>query len=145
MSPSTVRLRGAFPRRRGRQTSLVAELRDAVFVEAEVVRQLVENGDPDLLAQLLGVREALLERDPVDRDRVGEEAALVSALRQRHAMVEAEEIGILGVLVLDDGREGAERALQVLRELVEGLAYRILEGHGLGMLGAQWRHTPRKS
>ena len=53
-------------------TSLVAELGEAVLVEAEVVAELVENGDPDLALELVRVGELLLERQPEDRDPVGQ-------------------------------------------------------------------------
>ena len=71
----------------------------------EVVRELVEDGDPDLLAELSGIGKRFLERQPIDRDRVGRQACDVAPLRQRDAVVEAEEIGVVGVLVLDDHRD----------------------------------------
>ena len=43
-------------------------------------------------------------------------------------MVEAEEVGILGVLVLDDDGEVSKRFREVRRELVEGGADVVLEG-----------------
>src|SRR5512145_1547091 len=87
------------------QTSLVAELRDPIFVEPEVVAELVENGDADLRAKLVRIGERLLERDPVDRDLVGERAGHVLSLRERYAVVQAEEVRVLRVLLLDDHRD----------------------------------------
>jgi hypothetical protein len=104
------------------------------------VRELVQDGDPDLLAQLLGVLEALLERDTVDRDLVGEEPAHVPAFGERYAVIEAEEIGILGVLVLDDDGDVLERPRDVRRELVEGRANLLLEAH---VGDARGSDTPR--
>src|SRR5687767_13510283 len=82
--------------------SVVAQLLEPVLVDAEVVRQLVQDGDADLLAQLVRVvPELVLERQPVDGDLVRQLAAVPrSALGQRHSVVEAEEVRILRVLVL---------------------------------------------
>ena len=44
-------------------------------------------------------------------------------------MVEAEEVGILGVLVLDDDSDVLERVCEVRRQLVECGAYLLLEAH----------------
>src|SRR4051794_36277152 len=54
-------------------SSGVAELVEAELVDSEVVRELVEHGDPDLPLELGGVRERLDERPPEDRDLVGHE------------------------------------------------------------------------
>jgi hypothetical protein len=83
------------------------------------VAELVQHRDSDLVAQLLGVGKGRLERNPVDRNLVGEHADVVAALWQRHAVVEAEEVGIVRVLVLDDDRDVAERAGDLGREVVE--------------------------
>src|SRR4051794_34205960 len=74
-------------------TLAVAELVEPVLVDPEIVRELVEDGDPDLPVQLGPVREGLLQRPPVDRD-----------LRRQPLLLleQAEEVGLVGVLVLDD-------------------------------------------
>src|SRR5687767_5934672 len=119
-----------FPTEATTQTSVVAELCDPVLVEPEVVRELVQNRDADLLAQVVRVREALLERDPVDRDLVGELTGHVAALRERNAVVEAEEVGVVRVLVLDDDRDVLEGRGEVGRQLVERGTNVPLERHG---------------
>src|SRR5438270_10856270 len=70
----------------------VAQLVDALLVEAEVVRELVQDGDPDLALQLLRVGERLLEWQPVDRD-LGRQVLLL--------LEQAEQVRIVGMLVLD--------------------------------------------
>src|SRR5690349_8952764 len=74
--------RRAPPRRRSRRRSRaprvprcssVAELVQALLVDPEVVRELVEDGDADLPLELDGVvAEVLDERPPVDHDARGE-------------------------------------------------------------------------
>ena len=93
------------------------------------MRELVEDGHADLLTQLLGVREGLLEWDAVDRDLVRKEADTVAAFGQRHAVVEAEDVGLLGVLVLDDDGDVPERRGDVGRQRVECRTDVIVEGH----------------
>src|SRR5262245_35098385 len=77
--------------------SVVSKLGDSVLVEAEVVGQLVEHGDADLVTKLVGVGERLLERNAVDRDRVGRHSGHVTALGERDPVVEAEQFGILRI------------------------------------------------
>ena len=78
--------------------------------------ELVEDGDADLLAELPRLGKVLRERQVVDRDRVRLERRLNAPLGQRHAVVEAEEIGILRVLVLDDDGDVLERSGDVRRQ-----------------------------
>src|SRR5690349_20250880 len=93
----TSRAPGAFLR----ESSGVAELVQPVLLDPEVVRQLVEDGDPDLLLELAGAGKRLGEREPEGADPVGKRPRPVAALGQRDPLVEAEEVGILRVLVLD--------------------------------------------
>src|SRR4026207_405303 len=98
MSPKTIRdgvlVRSDRPRNRNATmaASVVAEVGEPVLVHAEVVRQLVEDRDPDLLPELCRIGEILLERTPVDRDLGRHELWPVE---------EAVEVGLLAVLVLD--------------------------------------------
>src|SRR3954470_5746906 len=62
MSISTRGARGIFLR--------IPELVEPVLVDPEVVRELVQDGDPDLLLELRGVGERLRERPAEDRDLV---------------------------------------------------------------------------
>src|SRR3954449_6069142 len=92
------------------------ELVEAVLVEAEVVRELVEDGDPDLLLELGGIGKRLDEREAEDADPVRERAGPVAALGQRHPLVEAEEVGIVRMLVLDRQLEVPDRLAQLGRQ-----------------------------
>src|SRR5439155_14632220 len=79
--------------RSGPFPSGVAELVELVLVDSEVVRQLVEDGDADLLLEGIGVMaELFLERPPVNRDSGGQVFVLLE---------QTEEVGLLRVLVLD--------------------------------------------
>src|SRR6476620_786974 len=109
--------------------SVVSKLRESIFVEPEVVGELVQDGDPDFLPQLDGIGKRLLERQAVDRDRVGRHARHVAPLCERDAVVETKQIGIVRVLVLDDHRDVLESGGEMRRELVERRAHVILEGH----------------
>ena len=56
-----------------RRSSFVAELGDPVLLHAEVVPELVQDGDANLTLEQRGVvAELVLERQPVDRDPVGQ-------------------------------------------------------------------------
>jgi len=92
------------------------------------VRKLVENGDADLVAELVWVGEALLQWHAVDRDRVRREPTHVSAVWEWDAVVKTEEIRVFGVLVLDDDGDVLERSCQMGRQLIEGGADMVLEG-----------------
>src|SRR3712207_3661088 len=86
---------------RGGPFSVPAELVQPVVVDAEVVRDLVDDGDRDLLDDLLGGRADVTDRLAVDHDPVGQRAAVLpAALGQRVALVEAQEVGFVGVAVL---------------------------------------------
>ena len=67
--------------------------------------ELVEHGDADLLAQLVHVGEVGLQRQPVDRDPVRQLAGLGPPSVSGMPVEEAVEVGLLGVLVLDDDRD----------------------------------------
>src|ERR687892_1986018 len=123
----TVATSATFPAPDPLKPLVVAKLGNPILVEPEVVREFVEDRDPDLLTKLVGVGKALLERNSVDRDLVGQRAGHVAALGERYAVVEAEQVRIVGVFVLDDDREVLERPGQVRRKLVEGGPDVILE------------------
>src|SRR5262245_58485732 len=67
-----------------------AELAEPILVDAEVMGDLVDDRDPDLLLQHLGiVAELVLEGNPVNGDLVRKDAgiALAAALGERNALV----------------------------------------------------------
>src|SRR5436309_5567985 len=74
----------------------VSELVEPLLVEAEIVGQLVQNGDADLRLELRRVVERLDERQPEDADPVGKLAGPVAPFGERHPLVEAEESGSSG-------------------------------------------------
>src|SRR4051794_36489990 len=135
MQLSTPGPRAAFP-----PASVVAELFEAVLVDPEIVRQLVENGDPDLLLELGRiVAELLDQRHAVDRDLVGHVLG---------RLPEPEQVGVLGVLVLDDDRHVLEAPGDLRWEPVESAADVLLEPHQLGLRGrrvanARTRRKPK--
>ena len=47
-----------------------AELVEPVVVDPEVMGELVDHGQPDLVGEVVRVREVLLERQPEERDPV---------------------------------------------------------------------------
>src|SRR5882724_6488907 len=105
--------------RHSRRSSPIAQPVEPVLVDSEVVGQLVQDGDPDLVLELLGVvPELLFEGPPVDRD-----------LRRqvRRLLEEPEEIGLAGVLVFDDHRDVFEAPGEVGRKRVEGSADMLVE------------------
>jgi hypothetical protein len=85
------------------------------------VPELVEDGDPDLAFQLGWVAKRLLERAAVDRHRV---RAVVPAL------VQAEQVRVVRVLLVDDDGDVLEAAGEVGRERVERPADVVVEVHG---------------
>src|SRR5439155_13774652 len=99
-------------------SSRVAELVEPVLVDPEVVRELVEDGDPDLSLELLRIGERLLERKPVDR-HLRRQVGL--------ALEQAEEVGIVMVLVLHDHCDVLETRAKAPRERVERVPDVLLE------------------
>src|SRR6187397_3173986 len=125
MSPKTIRggllVRSGRPLNRNATmaASVVAEVGEPVLVHAEIVRQLMEDSDPDLLLELRRIGEVLLQRTPVDRDL------------RRHVLgpvEEAVEVGLLAVLVLDHDRHVVERGCEVGWEGVERGGDVLVEG-----------------
>src|SRR4029077_13286504 len=124
------------PPNAGRETAIpgvspVSELLEAVLVDAEIVGQFVQNGDPDLLPQLILVGEAPHERPPEDRDLV------------RHVVLgfpEAVELRIGGAFLLDHARDDLEAAGQFGRQLGEGRLDDLVEAHQRGRRGTRpWK------
>src|SRR5262245_10875160 len=107
--------------RSARRRSFVAQLLEALLVDPEVVRQLMEDGDLDLALELLRVGKRLLEGQAIDRDLGRQVGRLLE---------EAEEVGILRVLVLDDHGDVVETAREVGRQRVESTAHVLVERRG---------------
>src|SRR3954454_663819 len=118
--------KGLFPAR-----SPVAELFQPVLVDPEVVGELVQHGDPYLLAQLVLVGEAPLQRPAEDRDLV------------RHVLVglpEPVEAGVVRALVLDHDRDVLQAAGELRRQLGQGRVDDLLEAHQRGRSGGRtWK------
>src|SRR6266511_4108143 len=89
----------------------VAELVQTILVDPEVVRQLVQDGNANLVLQSRGVvAEVVLERPAVDRDP------------RRQVLVDLKQpkqVGFLRVLLLDDDRDVVERSRELGRQRVE--------------------------
>src|SRR5437763_3253903 len=98
----------------------IPELVEPVLVDAEVVGELVQHGDPDLVLELLRVRKRLHERLAEDRD-------LVRHVLRR--LPEAEQIGIVRVLLFDDDDDVLECDGELRRQRVERSPDVPLEAH----------------
>ena len=70
-----------------------------VLVEPDVVTELVRHGHPDLVHEVVEVLGHQAQRHPVDGDPVGQRSGVLVALGERHALVEPEQVGVVGVLV----------------------------------------------
>ena len=64
--------------------------------------ELGEHGDADLVAKFRLLGKISLQRQAIDRDPVRQVAGVGAALRQRHALEQAIQVGVVGVLRLDD-------------------------------------------
>ena len=69
----------------------------SLVVDAGVVGELVHDGPLDLPRQLGRIREVLLERDPEERDDVGEGDLVRAPLDERRALVEAVQPAVVAV------------------------------------------------
>src|SRR3954468_13289084 len=78
----------------------ISQLVEPVLLDPEVVGELMEDGDPDLLLELLRVGKRLHERLPVDRDRRREVFVRVE---------EAEEARVARRLLCNDDGHVLER------------------------------------
>src|SRR3712207_5855867 len=105
-----------------------AEGVELVVVDAEVVRDLVDDGDRDLLGHLVLVLADVADRLAVDHDPVRQGTAVVgAALGERVALVEPEQVRLLVVPVLDQDDDVVQQPHQLLRHLVERLGDQFLE------------------
>ena len=50
----------------------MGELLEPLVIDAQVVGELVDEGDPDLVGEVVGIGEVGLEREPEERDPVRE-------------------------------------------------------------------------
>src|SRR5215218_8252884 len=108
------------------------EFVQTVVVDAEVVRDLVDDRDGDLVDDLrFGVAE-VQQRSAVDRDGVRKRPRRVPtvALGQRDPLVEAEEAGFVGVAVLDQDDDVVERLRELRRDQVECVGDQLVKPLG---------------
>src|SRR5215210_2183896 len=111
----------------------VSQLVEPVLVDAEIVRQLVQDRDPDLPLELLRVVAELLDERPAeDRDLVR---------KVRVGLPQPEQVWILRVLLLDHDREVLEALRELGRQRVERPPYVLLEPHQLGLSGRRTANT----
>jgi hypothetical protein len=66
-----------------------------VVVDPDVVRELVHDGDADLLDEVVDVLGQQAQRDPVEADPVRQRAGVVLPLGQRDALVQPEQVRLL--------------------------------------------------
>src|SRR4051794_675535 len=136
-TPSPRASSGSRPRTRARKStgtgpaSSPAEGVELVVVDAEVVRDLVDDGDGDLLGHLVLVLAHVADRLPVDHDPVRQRAAVVrAALGQRVALVEPEHVRLVGVAVLDQDDDVVQQVHELRRHLVQRVGDQLLEPRG---------------
>jgi hypothetical protein len=111
--------RSAVPRGIALPFSGPAELEQAVVVDAEMVRNLVHDGDPHPSYDVVRVTADAADRQPVDGDPVGEHTGVRRRPScQRNALVEAEQVHRVA-LVLDSHRDVAHHPAQAVRDAVE--------------------------
>ena len=77
--------------------SVDAELLEPVVVDAEVVGELVDDRHPDLVGEVVGVGEVLLERQPEEGDPVRDGRPVGAPFGPRDALVQA----VQGLVRLD--------------------------------------------
>src|SRR3954452_1176056 len=122
---------GSFPAVSGTPIKLVlapAELVQPLLADPEVVRDLVDDGDRDLLDHLVLGLADVADGRAVDHDPVGQRTAVLPAsLGQRVALVEPEQVGLLLVAVLHEDDDVVQQRHQLRRDLVEGVGDQLLE------------------
>src|SRR5699024_1293547 len=96
---------GFSPATPGLNPLAAAELVEAVVVDTEVVAELVDDGDGDLLDELLPGIDDVLQRQPVDRDLIRQRAGVFAgSLGERDPLVESQDAGGIEGIVLGDDR-----------------------------------------
>src|SRR4051794_15497831 len=96
-----------------------AELVEPLVVDAEVMRDLVHHGHLHLPDDGVEVARTAADRQPGDGDPVREDAAVRRRTRrQRHALIEAEQVRRTAV-VLDDDGDVAHQSPELGRDRVE--------------------------
>ena len=107
--------------------SIEPELVQSIVVDAEVVRELVDDREPDFLGEVVGIGEVVLEREPEEGDLVRRRDPIGAPLRPRDAFVQPVE-GVVRaeVVVAPLGRRGI--VLDDDRDLVEGGGERHRDG-----------------
>ena len=114
-----------------------AELAEAVVIDAEVMGELVDDRQPDLVGEVVRIREILLEREAEQRDPVGDGRPVRTPLGARDALVQSVQGLVRSDLVLaaliggrfvgDDHGDLVERARERLGDRVERDGDQFLE------------------
>jgi pimeloyl-ACP methyl ester carboxylesterase len=110
---------------------------ESAVVDAKVVRELMDDGHPDLIGEVLGVCEVGLERKTEQGDPVRDGRPVRAPLSARDSLVEAVQrlvhgdlvLGplLLGWLVRDDDRDLVEGARERLGDRIEGDRNELVE------------------
>src|SRR5688572_14758383 len=105
-----------------------AEFVQAVVVDAEVVRDLVDDGDQHLLDDVVLRLADVADGLAVDHDPVRQVTAIVpAALGQRVALVQTQQVRLVLVAVLHEDDDVVQQPHQLGRNLVERLGDQFLE------------------
>src|SRR4051812_24338687 len=122
------RRRSRPPMRANRAGSAPAEFVEALLADAEVVGDLVDDRDGHLVDHVLLGLADVADGLAVDHDPVRQLAAVLpAALGQREPLVEPEQLGFVGVAVLDEDDDVVQQLHQLGRHLVEGVGHELLE------------------
>src|ERR1700720_4055172 len=98
-----------------------------VVVDTEVVGDLVNHGDPDLVDDLVFAVADVQQRVAIDRDGVGQRTGVVGiTFGQRHALVQAEQVGFLRVTVGDQHHYVVHHGSQPRRDQVERVGHQLV-------------------
>ncbi len=110
-----------------RSVSAPAEFVETVVVDAQMMGQFVDDGDPDLVDEFVEIAGVVAECEPEQGDSIRQlEPAVLVPLGARDALVEAEEI--LGLVrVLDEDHDVVEQVEDLVGQAVEGVADVLLE------------------
>src|SRR5690349_11681228 len=101
------------------------QLVQTFLIHPYVVPELVQNSHPDLADEICEVRGVPAQGEPEHRDAVGQDPAVVASLRERYALVQAQQVRPPRSLVLDEDDDVGEA--EAVREAVESLGDQLLE------------------
>ena len=107
-------------------------------VDAEVMRELVDDRDPDLVGEVVWIGEVRLEGQTEERDPVGDGRPVRAPVGARDTLVEAVQ-GVVGIELVLAPLVGRRFVGDDDRDLIERLGERVRDGRQ-----APGRRGPRR-